>query len=387
MMIKRICLALTFLALLLDQPSRADDWRAAGAEVVSLVRERFFDRERAEAWVRENARYAENVRNRRDYVESTRKVLEQLKASHTNFYTPDDPQFYGLLSIFREPLGLATVETESIGVDLTPDHFARVVFAGSPAEKGGIRRGDQILQADGREFHPTLSLRGQAGRPITLVVRSQRDGPSREVLVVPRMIDPRREWLEDQTLGAKVVEVRGKKVAYMPFFSAAGDHHQEVLREEITGRFADADALVLDFRNGWGGANPTFVNLFNRMNPVLETVGRDGARTRYDPQWRKPLFILINGGSRSGKEVVAFAVQKQKIGTLIGEKTAGAVLAGSPFLLQDKSLMFLAVADTLVDGERIEGRGVAPDVEVADDLSFAEGRDPQLDKALELAAP
>ena len=386
-MIRRICLAATFFTLLSDQSSRAEDWRAAGAEVVSLVRERFFDRGRAEAWVKENAHYAENARDRRDYVESTRRVLARLKASHTSFYTPDDPQYYGLLSIFREPLGLATVETESIGVDLTPDHFARVVLAGSPAEVGGIRRGDQIVLADGREFHPTLSLRGRAGQAVTLSVRGERDGPTRGVVVIPRMIDPRREWLEDQARGAKVVEIRGKKVAYMPFFSAAGDHHLDVLRDEITDRFADADALILDFRNGWGGANPTFVNLFNRATPILEKVGRDGTRTRYDPQWRKPLFLLINGGSRSGKEVVAFAVQKQKIGTLIGERTAGAVLGGSPFLLQDRSVLFLAVEDTLVDGERLEGRGVAPDVEVADDLPFAGGRDPQLDKAFKLAAP
>ena len=48
--------------------------------------------------------------------------------------------------------------------------------------------------------------------------------------------------------------------------------------------------------------------------------------------------------------------------------------------------MYLAVADVRVDGERLEGVGVAPDVEVADQLPFADGADPQLDKAIDVAA-
>ena len=156
--------------------------------------------------------------------------------------------------------------------------------------------------------------------------------------------------------------------------------------EEITGRFECADALVLDFRNGWGGASPTFINRFNRTPPVLEQIQPDGNRRRYDPQWRKPVYFLINGGTTSGKEVVAYAVKRHKIGTLVGERSSGAVVAGQPFLLQDRSLLYLATADVRVDGERLEGQGISPDVEVTDDLHFAAGRDPQLEKALDLAA-
>lgn len=198
--------------------------------------------------------------------------------------TPDDPQYHALLSIFRGPLKLETVETESIGVDVAPGQFVRVVFAGSPAERAGIRRGDRILSADGEGFHPVLSLRGRAGRPMTLAIQSRGDRPSRAVVVTPRRIDPRQEWLEHQKRGAKVIDVRGSRVAYMPFFSAAGEAHEDALVEEITGQFVDVDALVLDFRDGWGGASPTFINRFNRMPPVLEQIPADGTRTRYDPQ-------------------------------------------------------------------------------------------------------
>ena len=59
---------------------------------------------------------------------------------------------------------------------------------------------------------------------------------------------------------------------------------------------------------------------------------------------------------------------------------------GQPFLLSDGSLLFLAVEDILVDGERLEGVGVKPDVAVPSDLPYAEGRDPQLERAVEVAA-
>ena len=106
---------------------------------------------------------------------------------------------------------------------------------------------------------------------------------------------------------------------------------------------------------------------------------------RADGQWRKPVFVLINGGSRSGKEIVAYSIRKHRLGTLVGQRTAGAVLGGRCFHLSDHSLLYLAVNDVRVDGERLEGRGVEPDVVVPDALLYADGADPQLEKALELA--
>jgi carboxyl-terminal processing protease len=44
------------------------------------------------------------------------------------------------------------------------------------------------------------------------------------------------------------------------------------------------------------------------------------------------------------------------------------------------------VQDILVDGERLEGTGVKPDVAVPSALPYAEGRDPQLERGLEVAA-
>jgi len=46
----------------------------------------------------------------------------------------------------------------------------------------------------------------------------------------------------------------------------------------------------------------------------------------------------------------------------------------------------MAVEDAAVDGERVEGTGVAPSIEVPFDVRYAAGKDPQLDKAIAVLA-
>ena len=69
---------------------------------------------------------------------------------------------------------------------------------------------------------------------------------------------------------------------------------------------------------------------------------------------------------------------------LIGALDNGAVLAATAFLMGNGDLLVLAVDDVQVDNERLEGVGVEPTVPVPFDNSYAGGRDPQLDRAVEL---
>jgi C-terminal processing protease CtpA/Prc len=90
---------------------------------------------------------------------------------------------------------------------------------------------------------------------------------------------------------------------------------------------------------------------------------------------------LVDEGTRSGKEVVTYGLKRQGV-RVVGTRSAGALLAGRRFLLRDGSLLVLAVSDVRVEGERLEGRGVMPDVVVPFRLPCAAGHDPQLEAAL-----
>jgi carboxyl-terminal processing protease len=366
-------------------PARSADYAKLGREVERLVADRFYDPVRADAWVKAHAGYADTVRDQPSFARATNLALADLRASHTRLYTPDEVAYYGLLAIFAPSLKIAVPTYEGIGVDYADGRFVRFAFAGGPAEAAGLKRGDEIVAAGGRPFEPIGSFRGRTGTPVVLTIRRLADGPTSEVRVTPRSITPTQEWREAIAKGAKIVRRGDKSIGYVHLFSAAGEWPKELLEELISGPFRPADALVLDFRDGWGGANPDFVNLFNPTPPALTFIERDGNRRQYDPQWRKPLVLLIDGGTRSGKETVAHTIRTRKLGTLIGERTAGAVVAGRPFILSDRSLLFLAVADVLVEGQHLEGVGVAPDVEVAAPVPYADGADPQVDAALDAA--
>lgn len=130
---------------------------------------------------------------------------------------------------------------------------------------------------------------------------------------------------------------------------------QEALEEYILFKATEAEALVVDLRAGWGGCSVTFLNLFNPRLLVFTSVGRDGKQKFHTAAWLKPVVRLVNGGSRSGKELVAFAMKQREMATLVGQRTAGAVLAGTPIRLSNGDLLYLAVMDGTVDGTRLEG--------------------------------
>ncbi|MHC4440650.1 MAG: S41 family peptidase, partial [Planctomycetota bacterium] len=88
-----------------------------------------------------------------------------------------------------------------------------------------------------------------------------------------------------------------------------------------------------------------------------------------------------NGGSRSGKELLAYYFKKTKQGLLIGERTAGYVCGGSYKRISEKSMLLYCTAMVIVDGKRLEGVGVEPDIEVPFDIRFAAGKDIQLERA------
>ncbi|MEW6284228.1 MAG: S41 family peptidase, partial [Candidatus Eremiobacterota bacterium] len=237
-----------------------------------------------------------------------------------------------------------------------------------------------------KPYHAYESFAGREGRDTRIRVRRQLGGPVRELAVVPARLDGGSMFLEAMRRSARVEVVDGVRVAYVRLWSYASDDYQEILAELVADRFASAEALVLDLRGGWGGASPEYLNLYNRKVPIIDFVGRNGRPERLDSQWRKPLVVLMDETSRSGKEILAFGVRRYGLGQLVGARTAGAVVFGRAYLLDSGNLLYLAVGDCRVDGQRLEGVGVEPDLPVEWDLPYSAGRDPQRKAALEAAA-
>ena len=83
----------------------------------------------------------------------------------------------------------------------------------------------------------------------------------------------------------------------------------------------------------------------------------------------------------AARRFLAYGFKKYQLGELIGTRTEGAVLAATAFLI-GRGLLLLAVEDVRVDGERLEGVGVTPTIEVQAGAASAGSDDAQLSRAV-----
>ncbi len=371
-------------------------------EVWQEVNEHFFDPTfNGIDWKVKREEYQNRVKKAQNLEEASvviNQMLSELQTSHTHFYSKLEPAYYQLLGVFNRgsfrkeitkyfPTG--NIEYTDIGIftkDINKKTFISAILDNSPAAKAGLKVGDEVLAVDGKPYQPIQSFVDKADREVKIWVQRTPDSKSpQELTVIPKKLNPNTLFLDAMRDSVKIVERNNKKIGYIHIWSYAGDQYQEQLVNEMAyGKLKEADGLILDLRDGWGGAEPNYLNIFTDKVPVLTQIPRDGIKRTVDFQWRKPVVMVVNNGSRSGKEILAFGFKKYGIGKVVGAKTAAAVVGGSPFLLEDGNLLYLAVVDVLVDGERLEGKGVIPDIEVPFQLEYAQGKDPQKEKAAEV---
>ena len=204
------------------------------------------------------------------------------------------------------------------------------------------------------------------------------------ILMQPVLVNPKQEMLEAQKSSVRIIERNKTRIGYIHIYSYAGyEYQQELLNALAWGKLKEADALIIDLRYGLGGAAPSYLNIFNTNIPILKMHHRDGTVTVFDSQWRKQAVYLVNGYSRSGKELLAHGARRYEQVKVIGERTPGHVLGGRLFPLSNGTVLFLAVQSAFVDGVNLEGIGVPPDIEVPFDVRYCAGQDAQLEKALE----
>ncbi|MEM9388204.1 MAG: S41 family peptidase [Pseudomonadota bacterium] len=377
----------------------------AATQAWHLVKAEFLDGHAVsgEPWETAYAEYLAPLPSHADRTEASAAInamLAGLATSHTSHYTPRDTAWFQLLGIFGDQFPALRArhfaqdggEVSYEGLPIAVRRLNGRVFVSGlyrPAQLAGdelLLVGDELLTVDGDPFDEIEPFRGKAGQVVTLSVRRSPQGRAIPVLVRVERLRPARMFLDAVRAGAQVLEpTPGVPIAHVRMWSYAGVEYHDALRSLLRQPpFAEAQALVLDLRGGWGGADPSYADYFLARTATLSMRARSGVTTAYNDHWVKPLVLLVDGGTRSGKEVLAHTMQAHGV-PVVGERTAGAVTAGRPFLLLDDSLLYLAVAAVTVDGQSLEGQGVVPDIVVDRGLAYAAGADPQLARAIALA--
>lgn len=376
--------ALVLISVLLAAPPAVGQQPGELFErVVETLEQRFYDkafrRDRLPG-IAERYRAAAQAAQSRDEERSVvHGLLAEIPASHLALYSKASHD-----RLIAELFGRE--RTPTLGFELTQRagrFFVQTVFDGGPAAAAGIERGDRVLAIDGQPVgsSPRLDWRTddahlpdaplhavlcEDGDEVRLTLE-RRPGERLEVTAVATEYSA----FDATEASARVIEFEGKRYGLVHLWMIFMTGPDKLLRNLLEdGEFADCDGLILDLR-GRGGSGVMVHSILSQIS----------AR-----HWGKPVVALIDRDARSAKEVLAYEIKRRKVGLLVGERTAGAVIPATfEPVADDAVLMFPSF--TLGDyTAKLEGHGVDPDVAVAVDYEYSAGADPILEAALRALA-
>ena len=301
--------------------------------------------------------------------------------------------------------------------------FITSVRKGSDAEKQGLKPGDALLVLD------RFKVDRRSWKVLSYVYYQLSPRERIKVHVKPVGAEPREVALEAKvSSGAKVVdltdiEVRRRMIveyedaarAPTHFYRSFGDsvlvwrmpqfiYGDEQAIDEMLKRARAHRSLILDLRNNPGGSVDTELYVAGSFLPGGDTVTVFTMKTRQGDEVMRSrnkgrdifmgrMVVLVNANSASASEITARIMQLHDRATVVGDRTAGAVVTSRMFYREvggvERVMNYAAsisIADVLMpDGNRLENIGVTPDVIVlptGEDI--AQRRDPQMAKALEI---
>lgn len=263
-------------------------------------------------------------------------------------------------------------------------------LADMPAEKAGLKAGDQIFSINGKST---------AGLSVDEAVNQIRGPKNTEVaLTVFRegFKEPKEYKITRQVIIVKSVKtsMRGDRIFVITLTNFNND---------TSGLFKDAarkaveqnpKGIILDLRNNPGGYLETAIDVASewidkgvvvteQFNPEKKNEYLNRGRARLK---EFPTVVLVNQGSASASEIVSGALKDYGKATIVGKKTFGKGSVQTLEDLKDGSSIKITVAKWLTPkGVNINEEGIKPDVEV--DLTaenYDKGQDPQMDKAAEI---
>ena len=213
------------------------------------------------------------------------------------------------------------------------------VFPHTPAEEGGVREGDRIIQVDSLPIVDTKiekvsdALRGIAGT--TVKVTFARPGVTEPVkLAFKRAVI--------HVPAVPFATLLGDKVGYIPLQTFNENAAEEV--EAAAAKLVNdgARGIVLDLRDNGGGIvdqSLAVSSLFlKRGQPIVSVRSRNTAeevaRASGDQlATQPPMIVLTDGGSASASEIVAGSLQDHDRALVVGTTSFGKGLVQSVFPL------------------------------------------------------
>ena len=284
----------------------------------------------------------------------------------------------------------------------------------SDAALKGLKVGDIVLAVDGyrptREIVWKMNYRYYAlipARSVKLSVVSIGDEKAHEVEVLSKIEKTPEKAMYFSNIYRYNSETRleddrfyeqGELMIWrMPGFDVSPERI-----DELMSKVRKSKTLVLDLRGNGGGYEVTLERLaghfFDHDVKIADLKGRKEikpilAKTHKDNIFKGQLIVLVDSASASASELFARIVQLEKRGTVIGDRTAGAVMTSKSYEHEvgvGGTLYYgtsITIADVIMpDSKGLEKVGVVPDEQLLPTAAdIASRRDPILSRAAAMA--
>lgn len=284
---------------------------------------------------------------------------------------------------------------EGIGVMISPNDDGYFEVSGftseeSAAKKAGVEIGDIFYKVDGADVididisELVDKVRGKEGTSVDLVMLRGEDMEEVEFTV-------KRMRVEAVTVSHNMLEKNTGYIIIGSFDDITVKQFEDALSDL---RSKGMKSLILDLRGNGGGMVNAAVEIADDLiatGVVTYTLDRQGERTDYEAvtpeELGLPLVVLVDSHSASASELLTGALKDYGIGKVVGTTTYGKGIVQNIYPLSDGSAVKLTNARYYTPkGTNIQGTGIEPDVVVELDVDAykKDGKDNQLDKALEL---
>jgi carboxyl-terminal processing protease len=331
-----------------------------------------------------------------DYVEvpnipqvtdgALRGLLESLDAD-SSYLTPADYKAYKEFKGGKAQVGINVSKRYGYATIIS-------VVPGSPADKAGLSDGD-IIEAIGNQDTRDMSL-----AMIQLMLEGAPGSELQLAVILPRKADPDKMKLTRVMVNEPPVAetlYENASILYLKPMELDRDHVQEVESKLKSMDKAGNKKILLDLRDVSAGDMAEAIrlaNLFIGSGTIATLEGQKFAKQTFTADAAKainttsPLVVLVNRGTSGPAEVVAAAIQDDKRGQLVGEKTFGEGSLQKTFDLPDGSAVILSIAKyASPSGKQFEDAAVTPGTIVASNFDALNDDEDSDETAVAAAAP
>lgn len=365
--------------------NKADAQQAAAntlyEEAWNVIHQEYVDSKfNGQDWGQWRYRFQGKLKDPQDAYVAIGTMVASLNDEYTRFLRPRDMSEQ-TMSIDSKLYG--------VGIQISMRDNKLMVLAtidGTPADKAGLMPKDVITFIDGHETagmsveDAADRIRGERGTYVTLTIKRDKQAIKKRI---------QRDEIKLKSVFTKPMS--DSRIGYVRLSSFISEAMLGEM-DDAMHKVRDKKALIIDLRGNYGGLFTNAVeiaDMFLDRGDIVSIVNRDKDRRVYESHpgaiFRKPLVVLIDGGSASASEILGGALKDNKRATLIGSQSFGKGLVQKINTLSNGAGMNITISKYLTpNGTDINKKGIEPNIKVSfTEKDFLSHRDPQLDRAVQ----